>query len=121
MVQESDWLRRGPHDQHHLAEILSLRGHEIRVIDFEVSWKINGIKEHFSRRRVFRNVSKIYNGGQVTVIRPGIIKIKIPGMDYASLIFSHHQEINRQIREFAPDVIVGFGIINSYSANIRTA
>ena len=61
LVQESDWLARGPHQQ-----------------------------------------------------RPGILKI--PGLDYLSLVFSHRIEIGRQIEEFRPDIIIGFGILNAYLA-----
>ncbi len=114
ITQESDWLKRNPLQQHHLAEILSLRGHDIRVIDYELLWKTQGRRELYSRRQIFNNVSKIYNGANITVIRPGIIKI--PGLDYASLIFSHRKEIIQQIKEFNPDVIVGLGILSSYLA-----
>jgi len=112
ITQETDWLKRNPAQQHHLAEMLSLRGHEIRAIDYELLWKTQGKKELYSRRQVFSNVSKIHNGAKVTVIRPSIIKI--PCLDYASLAFSHKKEIKRQIKEFCPDAIIGFGILNSY-------
>ncbi len=45
------------------------------------------------------------------MIRPGIIKL--PLLEYLSLIVTHSNEIYRQIKEFKPDVIVGFGILNS--------
>ena len=32
LIQETDWLKRNPLPHHHLAEMLSLRGHEVRVI-----------------------------------------------------------------------------------------
>jgi len=112
LTQETDWLKRNPAQQHHLAEMLSLRGHNVRVIDYELLWKTRGKKELFSRREVFNNVSKIYSEAKVKVIRPGIIKI--PWLDYASLVFSHKKEIERQIEEFTPDVIIGFGVLNSY-------
>ena len=35
MVQESDGVKRGPHQNHHLMERLSMKGHEVRVIDYE--------------------------------------------------------------------------------------
>lgn len=114
VTQETDWLKRNPLQHHHLAEMLSLRGHDIRVIDYELLWKTQGRKELYSRREIFNNVSKVYSGANITVIRPGIIKI--PCLDYISLVFSHRREIARQIREFRPDVIVGFGILNSYLA-----
>jgi glycosyltransferase involved in cell wall biosynthesis len=112
IVQESDWLKRGPHQQHQLADRLSLRGHQIRVIDYDVLWREQARGGLYSKRQVFDNVSKINAAAKVTVIRPGIIKI--PLLDYVSLIITHQKEINRQIKEFQPDIIVGFGILNSY-------
>ena len=114
-TQETDWLLRGPHQQHHLAEMMSLRGHDIRVIDYEFLWRSNEKRGIRSKRKVYENVSKIYPGGSVTVIRPGIIMA--PMFDYASLFVSHSGEIKRQVSEFKPDVIVGWGILNSYLAS----
>ena len=114
ITQESDWLERNPLQQHHLAEMLSLQGHDIRVIDYELLWRTLGRKELYSKRQVYDNISKIYSDTKVTVIRPGIIKI--PSLDYISLIFSHRKEIAKQIREFKPDIIIGYGILNSYLA-----
>jgi glycosyltransferase involved in cell wall biosynthesis len=113
LVQESDWLQKGPHQQHQLADRLSLRGHQIRAIDYEILWR-QGKKGLYSRRQVFGNIAKSCEGAKVTVIRPGIIKI--PWLNYISLIFSHRKEIERQIKEFSPDVIIGFSILNSYLA-----
>ena len=36
LIQETDWIKRGPHQQHHLMERLALKGHEIVVIDYEI-------------------------------------------------------------------------------------
>ncbi|MCJ7692269.1 MAG: glycosyltransferase family 4 protein, partial [Sedimentisphaerales bacterium] len=113
-TQETDWIERNPGQQHHLAEMLSQRGHEVRVIDYEILWQNKGKKELFSKRKLFEKVSKIRKDAEVTVIRPGIIKLPI--MKYISFLFSHRNEINRQIKEFKPDVIVSWGIINSYLA-----
>lgn len=114
LVQESDWFKKGPHQQHQLADRLSLKGHQIRAIDYELLWRVQGKKELYSGRHVFDNVFKSHEGAKVTVIRPGIIKI--PWLDYASLVFTHRKEIERQIKEFSPDVIIGFSILNSYLA-----
>ena len=114
ITQETDWIQRNPLQQHHLAEMLSLRGHEIRVIDYELLWRTQEKRGIFSRRQTFTNIYKIYNNAKVTVVRPGIIKI--PWLDYISLLFSHRGEIARQIKEFKPGIIVGMGILNSYLA-----
>jgi glycosyltransferase involved in cell wall biosynthesis len=112
IVQESDWIKRNNHQQHHLAELMSLRGHEVRVIDFEIMWQKSD--SLWSGRQVYFNVKKIYDGAKVTVIRPSILKIKV--LDYLSLLWTHYREIKRQILEFKPDVVVGFSILNSYLA-----
>jgi len=114
IVQESDWLKRGPHQQHQLADKLSLRGHQIRVIDYDVLWREHNNRGLYSGRKVFENVWKINPAAKATIIRPGIIKI--PVLVYISLVFTHGKEINRQIKEFRPDVILGFGILNNYLA-----
>jgi len=114
IVQESDWLKRGPHQQHQLGDRLSLRGHAVRVIDYEILWQEQPKHDLFSRRQVFENIWKIDRAAKITVIRPGIIKIPI--LNYLSLLFTHYFEIRRQIREFKPDVIIGFGILNNYFA-----
>lgn len=113
ITQESDWFKNIV-QQHHLAEMLSLRGHEIRVIDYEILWRTNRKDKFYSKRRTFRGVFRIHKDARITVIRPGIIKV--PWIDYVSLIFSHKKEINRQVKEFAPDVIIGFDILNAYLA-----
>jgi chemotaxis signal transduction protein len=39
LVQESDWLKRNPHQQHHLMGRMSIRGHETVVIDYDIDWR----------------------------------------------------------------------------------
>ena len=114
ITQETDWIKRNPIQQHHLAELLSLRGHEVRVIDYELRWMDERDKSFSTKRKCFENISKIYQGATVNVVRPGIIKA--PWVNYLSLVITHRKEIKRQINEFKPDVIVGFGILNSYLA-----
>ncbi|MBI5680700.1 MAG: glycosyltransferase [Methanobacterium sp.] len=112
VVQESDWFERGPLQQNHLMEKLSQKGHEIRVIDHEILWPEKEKQEIISKREVFEDSSRIYEGSSVTVIRPPILKIS--HLDYISLVFSRKKEIERQVKEFKPDVIVGFFMLNAY-------
>ncbi|MCX7912064.1 MAG: glycosyltransferase [Dehalococcoidales bacterium] len=114
ITQETDWLRRNPAQQHHLAELMSLRGHEVRAIDYELLWRKNRNGKLFARRQVFENVAKIYSGARVTVVRPGMVRL--PYLEYLSTALTHRGEIERQVQEFSPDVIIGFGIVNSLSA-----
>lgn len=115
VVQESDWIQRNPHQQHHLMERLSLRDHKILVIDYEIDWKNNNNKGLISKRKVFKDFHKIHNEARVDVIRPNLLKIPI--LNYFFWMWTNWREIKQQIKEFKPDVIVGFGLINTYIAS----
>lgn len=112
ITQDTDWIKRNPGQQHHLAERLSLRGHEIRVIDYEILWRTEGKKELISKKQVFQNFSKIFPNSNVTVIRPRILKI--PYLDYFSMFLTYRSEIKKQIAEFKPDIIIGHSIVTNY-------
>lgn len=115
VVQESDWLERNPHQQHHLMERMALRGHEIKVIDYPIDWSKENKPGLVYKREVYENISKIKKNANIEVVRPSFVKIK--GINYATLFFSHKKEIERQIREFKPDIILGLGILNTYNAS----
>lgn len=93
-------------------ERLTLGATEVRVIDYEIGWRSKERDSRYSRRASFTNVSKIYDGAKVKLIRPAFLRI--PLFDMASLTYTHALEIQRQIRHFAPDVIVGMGILNGF-------
>ena len=112
LVQDTDWLLRGPHQQHHLIERLSLKGHDVAVIDYEFLWRTQGKRELRSKRQVLDDVARFYDGARITLIRPGILKL--PWLDYVSALFSYRKEIHLQMRDFRPDVVIGFGILGTY-------
>jgi len=112
MLQETDWIKRGPHQQHHLMDRMALRGHQVRVIDYEYLWKEDKDKEIIAGRKEIKGAYKIFKEANITLIRPGMIKVPI--LDMASIIYFHEKEIKRQIQEFKPDVIIAFGILNAY-------
>jgi glycosyltransferase involved in cell wall biosynthesis len=113
IVQDTDWIRRNPIQHTHLAERLAVKGHKIRVIDYEILWRSDGKRELFSNREVY-NVSRIIKDANITVIRPSILKI--PLLDYFSMFFTYKKEIQKQIEEFEPDIIIGNDILTPYLA-----
>ena len=115
VVQETDWITRYPHTQHHLFERLFLKGHTVKVIDYGFDWKKDQNKKIFQKREVFPHISKIYDGSDIDIIRPA--SLHFPILEYVYLMFSHHREILHQIKRFDPDIIIGFGILNAYLAS----
>src|SRR5438093_7667596 len=92
---------------------MAQRGHEIRVIDFEIGWRDRNTRERIAPKRVVADVHKVCDEVSVTVIRPAFIRLRV--LDYVSSAISHSLEIRRQIREFRPVVIVGLGILNGFT------
>jgi glycosyltransferase involved in cell wall biosynthesis len=99
-------------------ERLVRRGHDVRVVDFEIGWSSRPAKPRFQHRTVFPDVEKVVEGGGLPVVRPAMIRA--PVLDYISATVSHYLEIRRQLKEFRPHVLVGFGILNA-STGIRLA
>jgi len=94
------------------------RGHQVRIIDFEIGWRENPALGIMAPRQVLTSPSKVVEGSNITVVRPAAVRL--PVFEYAALIVSHGLEIRRQIDEFRPDVILGFGLLNAF-AGIRQA
>src|SRR6266849_8430508 len=90
VLQESDWIERGPHQSHHLLERMALRGHDVRIIDFEIGWRNHPPVGIIARRQVFAAPPKVIQGAVITVVRPG--GIRFPVLDYASSVVTHRFE-----------------------------
>ena len=86
VVQESDWLKRNPHQQHHLMDRMVLRGHEVKVIDYPIDWPKEDPDGFIFKREVHDNVFKVKPDANIQVIRPSFIKK--PALNYASLYFT---------------------------------
>ena len=112
LLQDADWQKKGPHQQHHLMELMSKRGHEIMIIGFGQLWR----EEKFSiiSKKIDNNsVNRFYSGASIHYIRPSFIKIPI--IDYISFTLISFFEIRKQINKFQPDVIIGFSsVISNY-------
>jgi glycosyltransferase involved in cell wall biosynthesis len=74
----------------------------------------NGKRKLFLGRQVFDGVSKVVPDADVTVIRPGILRV--PFLVYISMLFTYSHEISAQLRESPPDLIIGMYVLTSYLA-----
>jgi glycosyltransferase involved in cell wall biosynthesis len=113
LVQDTDWIRKNPIQHNHLMEQMVVRGHEVRVIDYEFLWRSESVKNLVSNKQIFR-VSRILPDAYHMIIRPGILRI--PLLDYASMLFTYRKEIEHQLQEFKPDVVIGDGILTPFFA-----
>lgn len=114
LVLETDWINRGPAQHHHLLERLKERGHNIRVIDFNILWSEKKGKWPWSKKRQISVKGKVINQISIRLIRP--FMIHAPIICYASFIPSYIIELIRQIKVYKPDVIIGEGLLNVFLA-----
>jgi glycosyltransferase involved in cell wall biosynthesis len=108
VVQETDWLRRGPHQQHHLFERLSLRGHDITVLDYPI------LRPHWPReplvaaRMERANAARLYRGARIRLITPATLSPRL--LARPSSVLSFRVELARLIRSARPDLIVSYAL-----------
>ncbi|MGF1506450.1 MAG: glycosyltransferase family 4 protein [Anaerolineae bacterium] len=118
VVQETDWLKRGPHQQHHLFERLSLRGHQITVLDYPI------LREHWPHEPLrvpevrTTNAARIMDGACIHLITPGTISMG--ALARPSSVISHRRTLNRLIAEERPDLIVSYALSTGLPA-LQTA
>jgi glycosyltransferase involved in cell wall biosynthesis len=103
-IHEVDWMDKVVFEMHNLSEILS-KNHRVFAIDYEEKWKNDSLFDMGTlKTREFRHVSRAYNGADVTVRRPGMIKL--PLLSRLSAFFTHYYEIKKTIKEEKIDAIV---------------
>lgn len=108
-IQETDWLNKGPQQQHHLLERLSNKGHHIIVLDYEIRWKEKKSKKLISRKFYKKVPPKAFSSSNIHLIRPTFLRI--PFLNYLSILPTYGMEIFHLIRKFQPDMVVGNGIL----------
>ena len=114
VVQETDWIDRNPILHHRMLESLSVGGDDITVLDYEILWGRSGMRPLWQRRRVWTDVSKFLPGSRINVIRPAMLRV--PGLARLSWLLATWRELRRYVRAGRPDVIVAYGITNSFLA-----
>jgi glycosyltransferase involved in cell wall biosynthesis len=119
-VHEVDWLKKVVFDIHTLAEALSLRGHKVYAIDYENTWRRQGLFDLGTlKTRETEGVARAMAGSAVTLIRPGFIKIS--GLSRISAAFTHHREIRKTIRAKKIDAVVLYGVATNGLQTIHNA
>lgn len=107
VVQETDWLKRGPHQQHHLFERLSLRGHHVTVLDYPI------LREHWPHEPLWAGTAecsgqRIYDGAEIQLITPGTVSWA--PLARPSSMWSHQKQLQALIKDARPDVIVSYAL-----------
>ncbi|HUN22137.1 MAG TPA: glycosyltransferase family 4 protein [Anaerolineales bacterium] len=108
IVQETDWLKRGPHQQHHLFERLNQRGHSVTVLDFEIQYTPFPKAPLLAKRTVWQAVARVLPHTTIQVVRPATLRL--PVIARLLSLPSFYLELRRQVRENRPDVLVNYAL-----------
>ncbi|HEX9430227.1 MAG TPA: hypothetical protein VF944_07585, partial [Candidatus Bathyarchaeia archaeon] len=69
MVQETDWLHNLPLQSHHIMEALSLRGHQVKVVDFPARNQSRRVMD-LIRPRTFLHAYRTDPQSSIQLLRP---------------------------------------------------
>jgi glycosyltransferase involved in cell wall biosynthesis len=117
VVQETDWLKRGPHQQHHLFERLAARGHAITALDFEILYTPWPRAPLFASRGQWQAVTRTpHPSPGVTVIRPATLRLPLLARPLSLLTF--YAELVNLCRASRPHVIVDYALSTGVPAII---
>jgi len=108
-IHEVDWINKVVYEIHHISELLSWFGHTIVAFDYEEKWYIRGFRDIFQLRTKKRQkVSRAYDQGQVTLYRPGFVKI--PGFSRLTAMITNFVELRRLLKQGEIDAIMLYSV-----------
>ena len=109
-LQETDWLTRGPHTQHHIFERLSMNDNfQITVLDYDID-KILRLNSRIIKKQIYRNIHRAIENSKVTIIRTA--HIQVPYLRRISSLITTFFDLFKYIKKNRPDIIIGFSITN---------
>ncbi|MFX1258971.1 MAG: glycosyltransferase [Promethearchaeota archaeon] len=110
VLQETDWLTRGPHTQHHVFERMSRNPNiKITVFDYDID-KLMHSKSIFIKKQFFTNINRSIENSNVKIVRTA--HIQVPYLRRISSLITNFFGILKIFRKNKPDVIVGFSLTN---------
>ena len=110
VLEETDWIIRGPHAQHHIFERLSKnKCLKITVIDYDIE-NIQKSNSIIVKKKIFKNISKAVKNSKIIIIRTK--HLKIPYLRRISSLITNFIEIIKIIKKNRPDIIFAFSITN---------
>jgi glycosyltransferase involved in cell wall biosynthesis len=110
-VHEVDWLEKVVFEVHNIAELMSQAGHRVYAVDYPDTWRGWSLNPKHLRTRRLENVTRAVPGGQVTLIRPGLIRI--PGLSRLAAWFTTRRVIARLLETEQIDVVVLYAVPTS--------
>jgi len=111
-LQETDWLTRGPHTQHHIFERLSMNPNiKVIIFDYDID-KIIKFKSLIVKKQYYTNIDRAVENSNVLIIRTA--HLQVPYLRRISSLISNFFGILKVFRKNRPDIIIGLSITNGF-------
>jgi len=110
VLQETDWLTRGPNTQHHVFERISKNPNfRITVLDYDID-RIMRSKSLFIKKKYYSNIHRAVEDSNISLIRTA--HIQVPYLRRISSLITNFFGILKLFRKNRPDIIFGFSLTN---------
>jgi UDP-N-acetylglucosamine:LPS N-acetylglucosamine transferase len=110
VLQETDWLTRGPHTQHHIFENISRNTSlKITIFDYDID-KIQKFRSLIIKKQIFNDIHRVLEDSNIKIIRTA--HLQIPYFRRLSSLITNFFGILKLFRKNRPDIIIGFSITN---------
>ncbi len=110
VLQETDWLTRGPNTQHHVFERISKNKKlRITVLDYDID-RIMRSKSLFIKKQYFSNIHRAVEDSNINLIRTA--HIQVPYLRRISSLITNFFGMLKLFRKNRPDIIFGFSLTN---------
>ena len=117
IICEFDWLKKVIYEPHHLAELFSMKGHNVFVIDCrepDAKSLIGGF--HTS---TITNFNRVYKNASITLFRLPSLLIK--GLNRATYFLACQKVIKKIVQENKIDIIWLYGIASNGIQSVKVA
>lgn len=117
IIHEIDWIKKVIFEPQHYAELFSIKGHDVYVMDCRDAC-IKKINEGF-HTVIMSNFNRVYKDASITLVRPSALLIK--GLNRLSHFFTCQNVIKKIILEHNIDIILLYGMATNGIQAIKIA
>ena len=117
VIHEIDWIKKVIYEPHHLAELFSMKGHNVFVIDCrepDTRSLIDGF--HTS---TITNFNRVYKNASITLFRLPSLLIK--GLNRATYFLACKKVIKKIVQENKIDIIWLYGLASNGIQSVKVA
>lgn len=117
VIHEVDWIKKVIYEPHHLAELFSVKGNNVFVIDCREP-NIRNLLGGFHTKTI-QSYNRVYKDASLTLVRPASLLVK--GLNRLSYFMLCKRIIKKVLKEKKIDIVLLYGIATNGIQTIQAA